>query len=158
MIEFSESFTNMSTVIANLSLILGIPLSIYAFAREQRKERQNEQEEIYDKLMEHYAGIQDMLFSHPEIDQHLVALDDAEALRRQRIVYEMLVSLFERAYILLADEKDPRYQRMWNSWLDYINYWLNRPNFKAALPDMMLGEDPHFVRFISDLSGMDLKP
>ena len=158
MIEFSESFTNMSTVIANLSLILGVPVTIIAFIYQERKERQSEQEEIYDKLMQHYAEIQDKLFTHPEIDQHTTPLQDPEEYRRQRIVYEMLISLFERAYILLEDEKSPDYQRMWNSWLDYINVWVGRPNFQAILPEMMRGEDPDFVRFMAELSGMDLKP
>ena len=158
MYQFSEEFVSISTVIANLSLILGIPVTIFAFIYQEKKERQNEQEEIYDKLMEHYAGIQDKFFTHPEIDQHNTPLADAEDARRQRIVYETLISLFERAYILLADEKDPNYQRMWNSWLDYINLWISRPNFHVALPQMMRGEDPDFVKFMASLSGMDLKP
>jgi len=157
-ISFSDSFIQLTSVISNFALILGIPLTVLIFAHEQRKERRNEQEEIYDKLMEHYAGIQDKLFMHPEIDQHNVRLDDPEQSRRQRIVYEMLISLFERAYILLVDERDPDYQRMWNSWLDYINIWVNRPNFHRLLPEMMRGEDPDFVKFMAGLSGMDLQP
>jgi len=158
MYAFSEEFVSLTTVIANLSLILGVPVTLFAFLHQERKEREAEQEEIYDKLMEHYANIQDKLFAHPEIDVHMLPLQDAEDSRRQRIVYEMLVSLFERAYILLADETDPNYQRMWNSWLDYINLWVGRSNFRALLPEMMRGEDPGFVHFMARISRMDLKP
>ena len=158
MFEFPEGFADFTTVIANLTLILGVPITLLAFIYQEKKERESEQEEIYDKLMEHYANIQDKLFKHPEIDDHMNLLPDAEDSRRQRIVYEMLVSLFERAYILLADERDPNYQRMWNSWLDYINLWVGRSNFRQALPEMMRGEDPDFVRFMAKLSRLDLKP
>lgn len=156
--QFSDFFIQLTTVGSNISLILGIPLSLLTFMHQERKERQNEQEEIYDKLMEHYAEIQNKLFTHPELDQHDTPLTDPEASRRQRILYEMLISLFERAYILLASETEPAYRRMWNSWLDYIDIWSNRPNFHAALPVMMRGEDPDFTKFMARITGMDLKP
>jgi hypothetical protein len=27
---------------------------------------------------------------------------------------------------------------MWNSWEDYLNEWIDRPNFRAALPVMLV--------------------
>lgn len=145
-------------LLSYVATVVGIPLAIATFITQERKERQSEQEEIYDKLMDHYAEIQEKLFEYPELDQHNTPLTDPEAARRQRILYEMLVSLFERAFILLHGETDPAYKRMWNSWLDYIESWSVRPNFRAVLPDMMLGEDPDFTDFMVLATGMDLKP
>lgn len=145
-------------LLSYVATVVGIPLAIATFITQERKERQSEQEEIYDKLMDHYAEIQEKLFEYPELDQHVTPLTDPEAARRQRILYEMLVSLFERAFILLHGETDAAYKRMWNSWLDYIESWSVRPNFRAVLPDMMLGEDPDFTDFMVLATGMDLKP
>lgn len=145
-------------LLSYVATVIGIPLAIITFITQERKERQSEQEEIYDKLMDHYAEIQEKLFEHPELDQHNTPLTDPEAARRQRILYEMLISLFERAFILLHGETDPAYKRMWNSWLDYIESWSVRPNFRAVLPDMMRGEDPDFTDFMVLATGMDLKP
>lgn len=150
-LEFFELLSYVATVV-------GIPLALLTFVYQERKERQNEQEEIYDKLMGHYADIQEKLFEYPEIDLHDQPIQDPETGRRQYILYEMLISLFERSFILLENEKDPAYQRMWNSWVDYILQWLEKPNFCAALPKLMKGEDPDFVSYISKLSGLDLKP
>ena len=150
-LEFFEFMSYVATVI-------GIPLVLLTFIYQEKKERQNEQEEIYDKLMDHYTGIQNKLFEYPELDIHAHPSQDPETARRQYILYEMLISLFERSFILLAAEKDPAYQRMWNSWVDYILQWLEKPNFVAALPQLMKGEDPDFVAYISKLSGLDLKP
>lgn len=150
-LEFMELMSYIATVV-------GIPLAIATFAAQERKERQSEQEEIYDKLMDHYSEIQEKLFEYPELDQHEKPLEDPEACRRQHILYEMLVSLFERAFILLYGETDPAYQRMWNSWLDYIHLWASRPNFRSTLPSMMKGEDPDFTSFMAQATGMDLKP
>lgn len=157
-ITWPQNLVDWMAMLANASLIFGIPISLLTFAWQERKERQNEQEEIYDKLMEHYARIQEKLFEYPELDDHDKPLFDPEAARRQLIIYEMLVSLFERAFILLSTETSPSYRRMWNSWLDYIHMWIIRPNFRAALPEMMHGEDPDFTKFMAKITGLDLKP
>lgn len=150
-LEFMELLSYIATVV-------GIPLAVGTFILQEKKERQNEQEEIYDKLMGHYAEIQEKLFEYPELDMHNTPSLDPETQRRQYILYEMLVSLFERSFILLEDEKAPEYQRMWNSWVDYIQSWLAKPNFVAALPALMKGEDPDFVAYVAKLSGLDLRP
>lgn len=151
MLEFFEFMSYVATIV-------GIPLAIWVFIHEEKKERQAEQEEIYDKLMDHYDHILGRLFEHPDIDQHNKPLADPELMRQQRLLYEMLINLFERAFILLYDEKEEAYRRMWNSWEDYIALWVNRPNFNEMLPDLVKGEDPYFVNYIARLSNMSLKP
>ena len=151
------NFLEFMELLSYIATVIGIPLAITTFIFQEKKERQSEQEEIYDKLMGHYAEIQEKLFEYPELDQHDVMITDPEAARRQRILYEMLVSLFERAFILLYGETDPAYQRMWNSWLDYIDIWTSRPNFRQVLPTMMRGEDPYFTDFMTQMTGLDLR-
>lgn len=150
-LEWMEFFSYVATIV-------GIPMAMFIFVVQEKKERQNEQEEIYDKLMGHYTDIQNKLFEHPELDIHDKPLENPEDTRRQYILYEMVISLFERSFILLEYEKDPEYQRMWNSWVDYIRQWLKYNNFRAALPQLMEGEDPDFVTYMSKLSGISLKP
>jgi hypothetical protein len=150
-LEFFEFMSYVATII-------GIPLAIWVFIHEEKKERQSEQEEIYDKLMDHYDHILGRLFEHPDIDQHNKPLADAELMRQQKLLYEMLINLFERAFILLYDEKEEAYRRMWHSWEDYIALWVHRPNFNEMLPDLVKGEDPYFVNYIARLANISLKP
>ncbi len=135
-----------------IATALGIPLALFVFMFEEKKERQAEQEEIYEKLMDHYARIQEKLFEYPELDHHDTPLTNPENARRQYILYEMLISLFERSFILLYGETDPANQRMWKSWEDYNAEWVRRPNFRAALPQLMQGEDPDFANYISRIN------
>lgn len=151
------NFLEWMELLSYVATVVGIPMAITTFIFQNKKERQIEQEDIYDKLMAHYADIQTKLFDHPELDQHDSALSAPEDRRRQRILYEMLVSLFERAFILLYGETDPAYRRMWNSWNDYIESWGRQPNFRALLPDLMSGEDPAFVAFMARTTGMELQ-
>lgn len=147
LLEWFEFLSYVATVV-------GIPLAIIVFLHEERKERQAEQEEIYDKLMEHYKAILDKFLEHPELDSHETLLGDPRMKRQQMILYEMLVSLFERSFILLYGEHDKAYQRMWYSWEDYINEWIARPNFRNALPQLMRGEDEDFVHYMEKKTGL----
>lgn len=151
------SFLEFMELLSYIATVVGIPMAIIIFIYQEKKERQAEQEEIYDSLMAHYSHIQEKLFEYPELDQHDTPLTDSESIRRQIIIYEMLVSLFERSFILLYGEANPAYKRMWNSWLDYIQIWSAKPNFRAALPTLMVGEDEDFVEFMVRTTGIKLK-
>ncbi len=71
----------------------------------------------------------------------------------------MLISLFERAYLLLYEEKMSAKQlRRWRSWEDYMGEWCNRADFRAALPALLNGEDPEFSDYIQSLSKRTLVP
>lgn len=155
---FGLTFLEFMELLSYVATVVGIPLALMTFIYQEKKERQNEQEEIYDKLMGHYTEIQEKLFEHPELDVHDRPLDNSEDARRQYILYQMVVSLFERSYILLASERDPAYQRMWNSWEDYIRDWIKHANFRESLPRLMEGEDKDFVMYMAKLSNLPLKP
>jgi hypothetical protein len=61
----------------------------------------------------------------------------------------MLISLFERAYLVAYKEQmSPTEQRRWNSWDDYMREWCRREDFAAALDQLLRGEDPDFAAYI----------
>ena len=65
----------------------------------------------------------------------------------------MLVSLFERAYLLVYDsEMTDKEKRRWHSWEDYMREWCRRPDFCAMLPQLLEGEDEDFAAYIRRIS------
>ncbi len=93
---------------------------------------------------------------HPDLglfaDEARPSLTEAQE-ARQLIIFAMLVSLFERAYLLLYEEAmSPKQARRWNSWEDCIREWHRKPPFRACLPQLLRGEDPGFVQYIERLS------
>ena len=69
------------------------------------------------------------------------------------IIFSMLISLFERAYLLLYEEKmGSLQQRRWLSWEDYMRQWCRREDFRALLPVLLEGEDPEFSAYIRGLA------
>jgi hypothetical protein len=136
--------------------VLGLPLAIGVYLYEQRKERANEEEEVYTVLSDNYQDFLKValensdlkLFSTPKL------LDPTDEQReRTTVIFGMLISLFERAYLLLYEPglTDDKLRR-WRSWEDYMREWLGRDAFRAQLPELVKGEDPEFAEYIQKLA------
>lgn len=134
--------------------VFGLPYAVILFYVEQKRERQNEEEEIYQKLSDEYADFSQLLLTNADLRlmSNEVIPDSAltaEQLERKRIMFDLLMSLFERAFILVYEENmNKQTQRLWQSWDDYIHFWLRRSDFKGALPQLLSGEDPDFVAYM----------
>lgn len=136
--------------------VVGLPLAIFTFWQEQRKERENEDEETYQLLSVAYTDFLKLVMENPDLQlrsrRATPQLTD-EQLERRQVVFEMLVSLFERAYLLAYDdEMTEKQRRRWHSWVDYMREWCRRPDFCAMLPELLEGEDPDFVAYIERLA------
>lgn len=137
--------------------IFGLPMAIAVFIYEQRRERQNEEEELYQRLSDEYTSFLKLVLEHPDL--HLLrAGGSAEPLteeqkERKLAVFNILVSLFERAYILVYEDKmDRQTQRLWLSWEDFMRDWCRRDDFRSALPDLLQGEDEDFRAHIQRIA------
>ncbi|MBI4005635.1 MAG: hypothetical protein HY356_03105 [Gammaproteobacteria bacterium] len=139
--------------------VIGLPLAIIVFLYEQRKERDNEEEEVYQLLSDNYQDFLKVALSNPDL--RLYSAEETPNLseeQRERtvIIFSMLVSLFERAYLLLYEERmSPRQMRRWRSWEDYMSEWCRRADFRASLPSLLHGEDPGFVSYIEMLAASE---
>ncbi|OFX04153.1 MAG: hypothetical protein A3E78_06740 [Alphaproteobacteria bacterium RIFCSPHIGHO2_12_FULL_63_12] len=155
----SEETMRLWEFLSYLVTVLGLPIAIVTIWRELRAERANEakeleqrEDEIYVQLSQQYSSLLEAALAHPELD----ALDGASAQaltpdqkRRQAIYYEMLMALFERAFILLyEDAPSGQGGRRWGSWADFFSYWLKRPDFARYVEANLQGEDAAFVAFV----------
>ncbi len=140
--------------------VLGLPLALFAIWREMRAERRNEQKEIqqredelYVELSQQYTAFLESVLANPDLDllgesEGARALN-AEQQQKRRIYFEMLIALFERAYILLYEPgASGEAARRWQSWADYMDWWLGRPDFRAYALANLAGEDPAFAAFV----------
>jgi hypothetical protein len=133
--------------------VIGLPLAIAVFLFEQQKERENEEEEVYQLLSDNYQDFLKVALENPDLrlfsKDATPSLSD-EQIERQLIIFSMLMSLFERAYLLLYEENmTPKQKRRWNSWEDYIQDWCANEDFCSFLPRLLKGEDPGFVRYVT---------
>ena len=132
--------------------VFGLPFAIFLFLFEQRKERDAEDEEAYQLLQDAYNDFLKIVLDNPDLKlRSSGARTDISDEQRERtlIIYEMLIALFERAYIV-AYEPDLRgvALRRWHSWDDYMREWCRRDDFFYLLPQLLRGEDPDFAAYI----------
>ena len=136
--------------------VIGLPLAILVFLYEQHKERDNEDEEVYQLLSDNYQDFLKVTLANPDL--RLFSAEktpqlSAEQHERMFIIFSMLVSLFERAYLLLYEENmTPKKLRRWRSWEDYMGEWCQREDFRAVLDVQLHGEDPDFVIYLRTLA------
>ncbi|MBK0394968.1 hypothetical protein [Ramlibacter algicola] len=134
---------------------LGLPFAIVFFAFEQRKERDNEEEAQYQLLSDAYNDFLKVVLAHPDLQLRTATpLPDPSPEQRERmlVIFDMLISLFERAYLVAWKPRmgeDER--RRWNSWDDYMREWCRRDDFRNALPLLLRGEDPQFQDYLRRL-------
>ena len=131
---------------------LGLPFAIGFFAWEQRKERDNEEEEQYQLLSDAYIDFLKIVLAHPDLQLRTnepLPNPTPEQRERMLVIFDMLISLFERAYLVAYKPRmDEDEARRWNSWDDYMREWCRREDFHNALPLLLRGEDPAFQEHI----------
>jgi hypothetical protein len=136
--------------------IVGLPFAIAVYVLDQRRERANEDEEVFLKLSDEYAKFMELVLRNADLQLRSakVRSDLSEEQRERRLIlFELLVSLFERAYVLVYEDDMSRQQRrLWQSWEDYMREWCRREDFRSALPQLVQGEDPDFVRTIERIA------
>ena len=139
-------------LLANVVTVFGLPLAIFTFMLEQRKERENEDEEVYQLLSDAYIDFLKLVLEHPELKLRTQAptpnLND-EQRERVQVIFEILISLFERAYLTAySSNMTSQQKRRWHSWDDFMREWCRRVDFHTALPTLLQGEDIDFANYI----------
>jgi hypothetical protein len=134
-----------------------LPFAIIVFLIERRKEREADAEELYQRLSDEYTNFLKLVLDNADLQllrRHVPSPEvNEEQLERKFALFGILVSIFERAYLLVYDEKmNKQARRLWSSWEDYMREWCRRPDFRKALPELLEGEDPEFRAYIEAIA------
>lgn len=139
-----------------LVTIVGLPFAIGVYVYDRRRERQSDEEEIFLRLSDEYADFMRLVIDNADLNLLSLAPKgelSEEQQERKHALFAILVSLFERAYVLVYEDDMSRQQaRLWQSWADYMHEWCAREDFRAVLPTLLHGEDPGFVATIERIA------
>ena len=98
--------------ISYIVTVFGLPLAILVFFYEKRRERRNEQEDMFQRLFGEYTGFLKLVLDNPDLQLLRKGLPDRplsdEQDERKLAIFNILISLFERAYLLVFEEKMDR--------------------------------------------------
>ncbi|OAM88057.1 hypothetical protein OH491_07950 [Termitidicoccus mucosus] len=148
-----ELFEFLSYVVT----VIGLPFAIIVFIMEQNKGRQNEEEEIFQRLSDEYREFLKLVLDNSDLQllrrEGAKAEFSEEQKERRLAIFGILISLFERAYLLVyEDNLAGKALRRWKAWEDYMREWARRADFRDVLPVLLEGEDEEFTRHILKLA------
>ncbi|MFM9956496.1 MAG: hypothetical protein ACKVZJ_00330 [Phycisphaerales bacterium] len=142
---------------SNIVTVIGLPFALAVFIWEQRRQRQNDEEEIYQRLSDEYTTFMKLVMENADLGllkrggepgRETTPMEPEQEERKQAL-FNILIALFERSYILVYEEKmNPQTRRLWQSWEDYMRDWCRRADFRTALDELLRGEDPAFAEHI----------
>jgi hypothetical protein len=146
---FDRDFWEIASYVVT---VVALPFAVGVFLLEQRKERENEEEEAFQLLSDAYNDFLKIVLDNADLQLRTASAlpnPTQEQNERMLVIFDMLIALFERAYLVAyKPEMAPAEQRRWNSWDDYMREWCRREDFYNALPLMLSGEDPDFQAYI----------
>jgi len=132
--------------------VIGLPFAIGVFLYQQRQERENEEEAAYQMLSDAYNDFLKIVLGNADLQlrtSSALTHPTPEQNERMMVIFDMLISLFERAYLVAyKEDMTPTEKRRWNSWDDSMREWCRRDDFYNALPLLLRGEDPDFQAYI----------
>lgn len=122
-------------MLANLAAFLGFPIAIYVFISEKNKERREREYGTYTALDDKYLDYERLCMQYPELDLYDVALENAPALSpeqkiRQYAMFDILVSLLERAFLMYEDQSDRIKKLQLVGWVEYMHDYAQRRIFQ----------------------------
>lgn len=156
----TEQTLQMWEMASYVVTVFGLPYAIAMVMLDNFKERQLENEELYQSLAEEYAKFANLLIQNADLQLTTGCVPEEkltpEQKERKAIIFDMLVALFERAYILVYEERmDKQTKRLWATWEDYIKFWTKRDDFRKVLPGLLVGEDADFVSYMKKAAGLN---
>ena len=101
-----------------LVTVIGLPFAIWVFIKQERAERENEEEEAYLLLAKTYNDFLKVVLGNADLQLRSTAAlpsPTPEQHERMLVIFDMLISLFERAYLVAySDTMTAQQKRHWN--------------------------------------------
>ena len=137
--------------------VFGLPMALMVFIYEQRKDRQNDEEEVFQRLSDEYSTFLKLVLEHADLHLFRQSIEipklSEDQMERKYLIFGILVALFERAYLLVYEKHMSRQtRRLWLTWDDYMREWCRREDFRTMMVPHLDGEDPEFQAYILRLA------
>jgi hypothetical protein len=145
-----------------IATIIGIPVAVALYARSFIAERQAREWSIYEAVQEKYMSFLEFAAAQPKVG---VIWTERDILRGdlpeneqiiQDLLFDMLSSVFERAYLVYRRASTAQRQQQWAGWASYIDAYARRRNFQqwwqryAESEEIINQYDLAFERYVNE--------
>jgi hypothetical protein len=145
--------------LSSMVVILGIPAGLVRYFVATRREARDREQATYDALDANFVRFHRLCFDNPAL-----GIDDgtrevgerspsAEDEVQRRAAFTILLSLFERAFLMYSDHSDAVRQQQWKGWDEYFRDYLNNPYFRQAAASLSAYWDIRFQGYLRQALG-----
>ncbi len=147
--------TDLDTLL-KLTQLIGIPIGIVLYVVNKRKERLEREYGTYDALDNKYIEYLTLCLANPDLDVADTPRRDITTLspeqeHRELVIFSILISIMERAYLMYKDKSGRVRRDQWAGWDAYIRDWSGRTNFTSVLPTLRQQFDGEFVNYLDSV-------
>jgi hypothetical protein len=125
LIDLKDEFESLSYI----ATILGIPIALFIFRSEKRKERRAREVEAYTRSTDRYIQYLTLCLDHSDIKAFDPDTIDRGVEARRLIMFSILICVFENAFLSLREASNRVWKRQWQGWENYITMWASEQDF-----------------------------
>jgi hypothetical protein len=145
-------------LLADFATFLGFPILIIVFINEKRKERREREYGTYNALDEKYIEFLKICMNNPELDLYDTPLEIVHELSpeqkiQQLALFDILVSLLERAFLMYKDQSDEVKKIQWAGWNEYMKDYAAHPVFRNLWHMRGIQFDSGFTEYMDGIIG-----
>lgn len=141
-------------ILSLLATTLGVPIAIYIFFKEKQKERRDREYGTYNALDDKYLDFLNLCLSN--VDLGIYEMSNKELTEEQKIraniIFEIHVSLIERAFLMYQGHSDKIKKNQWSGWNTYIEDWMEYERFRESWKTTLSSQyDTEFLTYMNQL-------
>lgn len=151
--EETKLYLEIATYITTL---LGIPAAIYVYLQEKKKARKEREYGTYNALDDKYIEFLNLCLDNTDLDIYHIEREEldnysTEQVSREIIIFEILISILERAFLMYRDQSSKIKKEQWEGWNAYMEDWLQRENFQRAWKKLGYQWEDNFVKHMNKI-------
>lgn len=150
------TFLQVLEALSYIVTVLGFPIAIIVYLNEKEKERREREYGTYHALDEKYLYFLELCMKYPNLNIYSIPLEEQEALTPQQEViqyalFEIEISLFERAFLMFQDTSTELKLSQWQGWHHYIVRQCQRQEFRELWDLLGKDYDLNFMEYINSI-------
>jgi hypothetical protein len=147
-----DTISGIFQIMQYLVFIIGIPITIYKYITSKKREQIDREYGTYDALDREFKDYCKLCLEHPDLDvagypNEATPNYTPEQKKQELIMFSMLCSLFERAYLMFKGSTSAAEKRRWAGWIAYFNDFSARKNFQSWWKQYGREYDTEFVDY-----------
>ena len=141
--------------------VIGVPVGVTVFVYGKYREIKDRENGTYATLGDAYKAYLATCLEHPDLpvfdgsSREMAKLTEDQS-KRTQIIYCILVSMLEQAYLLYREARSRTRKHQWAGWEVYLDEWLGNPNFQQLWPQIQSQFDAQFVAYVQSRSACAL--